>query len=761
MSKWVKHPSVNPPDETRPRKLTPSEIEYIVSGFPKVKGATGEAAAIIRRGTIDKIVSVLGDVEINPTQINILRETIFQQHYNSVITPKTSIGTLVTDSISAGSTQATLNTHKVAGTGVDRESTLQRTIEIIKAIVSKKPKMTVYFKYPFTSDQVYGMKSIFVETTVTQLVKTDIERKENINIIYSNEDENYWWKKVSHEMRKEQIDDDFDDYDSILKHGTEKMSNIFIRLVLDPVKLYINKLTVEDVVKFLESSDNNQSSGVRCLYSPIVWNYHGVRMDPIIDIYIADKLFISVLKEKYKKDLSDDIDLRLFFFNDTVIPSLETLKVKGVKGIKNFLPKKSNYLGVIGKEEKIEKSELSKKEIGDLKKKYKGKKLWCLYYNHKICDRTGITEKDLHFIYDINDIELVYDYKSKLYPTKEFYSQTRSQKIIEAKSNHLLDKLNEDMKQTSDLGEKKVIFDKMKRLKSRLGHKPVPKFSIVACSGDISPKEMINNNIDRRKRSLDDYVLKRKKDEGKLDIVIPPNNEDYLFISYNEFVYAETSGSNLIGMFIYDFIDPNLTRTTNIYEAFATNGITSCKNAYMGELSGVISASGAEVAPSNQEIIATVACISGRPHGYTHHGNIKRSVGPITEATNEQAAKSLIGAAIASSVEDARNPNASVIVGRPISLGTGAVEVIARSKEIEEFELKMKAYREATGRNAKLNISGIVTNMKKKAAQGTVYVLSGTLRGGFTNESVSEIKKKVVVLALFPDYFLQGQRGKI
>lgn len=93
----------------RPRRLTEEEIVYIASYIPTPPSADPLAAELSREGIVEWLVETLKGVEIAPSAIPELIETIVERHHKSLVAPGTPVGITAAEAIGATTTQATLN----------------------------------------------------------------------------------------------------------------------------------------------------------------------------------------------------------------------------------------------------------------------------------------------------------------------------------------------------------------------------------------------------------------------------------------------------------------------------------------------------------------------------------------------------------------------------------------------------------------------------------------------------------------------------
>jgi DNA-directed RNA polymerase II subunit RPB1 len=276
----------------------------------------------------------LGKIQIYPSMIPNMIQSLRDKYIRSQIAPGESIGILCAQSIGERQTQMTLNTFHAAGMTVDMVVTgVPRFLELLNA--SKEPKMSsskCLVKSQF--QDLHEMKKILSK----QIIDIKIRDLYTYYDICINEKENYpYW---------------YDMYKNIYKqNGREKIfenTKYFVRYTLSNEALYRYNLYMYEIVDQLHAKFDD----ICCICSP---NYEG-----ILDIYM-DLTDISLPTERTHEIIDDDdentsIDInpdRLLFLTDenkdliyieeVFIPHIETQSLFGIPNIKDyFIEKKGN-----------------------------------------------------------------------------------------------------------------------------------------------------------------------------------------------------------------------------------------------------------------------------------------------------------------------------------------------------------------------------------------------------------------------------------
>ena len=150
------------------------------------------------------------------------------------------------------------------------------------------------------------------------------------------------------------------------------------------------------------------------------------------------------------------------------------------------------------------------------------------------------------------------------------------------------------------------------------------------------------------------------------------------------FVYTE--GSNLAEVLTIDGVDAIRTKTNNIYEIFEVLGIEAARNAIMSEIQKVLDEQGLEVDRRHIMILADAMCLEGDIQQIGRHGITGEKASVLARASFEVTTGHLLEAAREGEKDRLNGVTENVIVGQPIPLGTGIVELImkASTKDVKE-----------------------------------------------------------------------------
>jgi len=121
----------------------------------------------------------------------------------------------------------------------------------------------------------------------------------------------------------------------------------------------------------------------------------------------------------------------------------------------------------------------------------------------------------------------------------------------------------------------------------------------------------------------------------------------------------------------------NRTVTNNIAEIAEILGIEAARNAIIEEMLGTLKEQGLDVDPRHITLIADAMTMDGEVKQIGRHGIAGEKASVLSRAAFEVTVDNLLDAAVYGERDELKGVTENVIVGQPIKLGTGAVELIA------------------------------------------------------------------------------------
>ncbi len=140
-----------------------------------------------------------------------------------------------------------------------------------------------------------------------------------------------------------------------------------------------------------------------------------------------------------------------------------------------------------------------------------------------------------------------------------------------------------------------------------------------------------------------------------------------------------TEGSALKKVAKIEGVDFSRTTTNNIAEIADVLGIEAARNAIIDEMISTLEEQGLDVDARHVTLIADAMTVDGEVKQIGRHGLAGGKTSVLSRAAFEVTVDNLLEAAIHGEVDELRGVTENVIVGQPIRLGTGAVELVAKN----------------------------------------------------------------------------------
>lgn len=166
-------------------------------------------------------------------------------------------------------------------------------------------------------------------------------------------------------------------------------------------------------------------------------------------------------------------------------------------------------------------------------------------------------------------------------------------------------------------------------------------------------------------------VMKIKGVDGISRALIKKEDEGYV-------IYTE--GSNFAKVLEIDGVDQTTTTTNSIYEIFEVLGVEAARNAIIDEASKTLQEQGLSVDIRHIMLVADLVTNRGTVESIGRHGVSGKKSSVLARAAFEITAAHLLNAGVIGENDPLAGVTENIIVGQPISLGTGAVQLIYKSK---------------------------------------------------------------------------------
>lgn len=200
-------------------------------------------------------------------------------------------------------------------------------------------------------------------------------------------------------------------------------------------------------------------------------------------------------------------------------------------------------------------------------------------------------------------------------------------------------------------------------------------------------KKTVTRVIDGKEEEVDAYVMesdqtsykrlqrllelvrgqKIKGIDGIRRAIIRRRGEEYV-------VYTE--GSNLAAVLQLPYVDATRTTSNNITEIHEVLGIEAARNAIIKEAGDTLAEQGLNVDVRHIMLVSDIMTNDGDVKAIGRHGISGRKSSVLARAAFEITAHHLLRAAVTGEVDYLDGVAENVIVGQPVTLGTGAVNLV-------------------------------------------------------------------------------------
>ena len=123
-------------------------------------------------------------------------------------------------------------------------------------------------------------------------------------------------------------------------------------------------------------------------------------------------------------------------------------------------------------------------------------------------------------------------------------------------------------------------------------------------------------------------------------------------------------------------VDYTRTITNNIYEIYEVLGIEAARNAIIKEAIETLEEQGLEVDVRHIMLVADVMTADGELRQIGRHGVAGEKQSILARAAFEMTVNNLLEAAVKGEIDELRGITENIIVGQPIKLGTGDIELV-------------------------------------------------------------------------------------
>lgn len=140
--------------------------------------------------------------------------------------------------------------------------------------------------------------------------------------------------------------------------------------------------------------------------------------------------------------------------------------------------------------------------------------------------------------------------------------------------------------------------------------------------------------------------------------------------------YIVTEGTNLAAVLTIPGVDPRRTISNDLHEVAEVLGIEAARTVIFREMKKVLDQQGLEVDIRHLMLVADIMTYTGRVRQIGRHGVAGEKKSVLARAAFEVTVKHLVDAAVRGEVDELKGVTENVIVGNPIPVGTGLVELL-------------------------------------------------------------------------------------
>jgi DNA-directed RNA polymerase II subunit RPB1 len=177
-------------------------------------------------------------------------------------------------------------------------------------------------------------------------------------------------------------------------------------------------------------------------------------------------------------------------------------------------------------------------------------------------------------------------------------------------------------------------------------------------------------------RKLQNYVV---KDEGKY--------------SQKDIWILDTTGTNLLDVLAFDFIDPSRTYSNDIKEIFDVLGIEAARQTIYNELYEVMEFAGVYINYHHLSLLVDRMTSTQNMVSIFRSGILNDDIGPISKSTFEVHTEVLLNASRHADFDHMRGVSANVMMGQMGVFGTGSFNLILdmdKMKKMNDTDVDMR-----------------------------------------------------------------------
>nr|WP_236749109.1 DNA-directed RNA polymerase subunit A'' [Acidianus manzaensis] len=218
------------------------------------------------------------------------------------------------------------------------------------------------------------------------------------------------------------------------------------------------------------------------------------------------------------------------------------------------------------------------------------------------------------------------------------------------------------------LKDKGIEVDEIEKTikKLKLGDFIIEKPDDLTLSIEFQNMDNITGLFKAREKILGTKI---KGIKGIKRAIVQKRGDEYIII---------TDGSNLEGVLGIKGVDVSRVETNNLHEVESVLGVEAARELIMKEIKKVLDDQGLDVDIRHIELVADIMTRTGEVKQIGRHGVTGEKTSVFARAAFEVTVKHLLDAAARGDVEDFKGVVENIIIGQPIKLGTGMVELLMK-----------------------------------------------------------------------------------
>ena len=287
----------------------------------------------------------------------------------------------------------------------------------------------------------------------------------------------------------------------------------------------------------------------------------------------------------------------------------------------------------------------------------------------------------------IQRVEEIVDGRSKArYPTMTIHMLDEKIKkdfnVVDKFAKSLIDvRMLDVVKVTEEMDKKKVSIELVKeeakdrnvdiedladKIEKQLKAKPTKRENVLIFTFKDDPLLKIRRNINKLLNTRVQGV------RGIDKTIVVKEGEEYVI---------KTRGTNLKAVVKLEEVDGKRTTTNDIKEISKVLGIEAGRGAIVKELHGVLKENNINVDVRHIMLLADLMTFEGDIKGIVRTGITREKASPFARAAFEETVKHLLDAAFKGEKDFLQGVAENIIVGQPIKVGTGIVNLVMKAEK--------------------------------------------------------------------------------